>query len=138
MKLQIAIAANSERVSADVRARLKKSYSSLFSQAFYKVLDVPDRSKSNLKLVREMPETHYPVVVEVEDSKHASVTFVAAVSVHEPLMGNVSPTVAYIMHDNTTTKYTLEPRLIKVRGIEYAIASLVARQSSVYLDLGDN
>ncbi len=140
MELFIALAAESEsvRISNGVREKIKKSYSSLFANVFYKVFVLEDRKTSDLKLVREMPMTEIPVVVTVEDQNHDKVTFVVAASRVEPMLGNPHPTMVYITSKGKTETHELEARLIKVRGIEYAIASVVARRASAFIDFGDN
>jgi hypothetical protein len=140
MEMLIALAAEdaSVRISRGVRETLKKSYSSLFANVFYNVFVLDDRKKSDIKRVQNMKASDIPIVVTVETADHDKVTFVVAVSTLEPLMGNVNPTIAYITYKGKTDEYEIEPRLIKVRGIEYAIASTVARRASAYIDFGDN
>ncbi|MND86866.1 hypothetical protein D3C80_788460 [compost metagenome] len=142
MKIQLAIATASDdmnaRVSTDVRAVIAKSYSSLFSNVFYQVLDIPDRSKSDIRLVKEMEDDYIPVVVTVEDADHNKVTFVFAAHRMQPMLGNANPTKGWLLHGNKVDEFTLESRVIKVRGVAFAIAAMVARRASRFIDFGNN
>jgi len=138
MEVWIALAAEdiSARISDGVRQIMKRSYTSLFANVFTQVYDIEDRKKSEIKQVREMDKDLSPVLVTVEDQKHQKLTFVFAV----PNIGNVlhipNPAQGYILHDNKVQEFDLESRVIKVRGIDYAIAAAVARRAPNFLDFG--
>ena len=140
MEMLIALAMSEDasvRISNAVQEKIKKSYGSLFANVFYSVEVLDDRRKSSNPHVKTMPVTQIPIVVTLSDKSNDTVTFVVAVSTLEPLLGNPNPTIAYITHKGKTDEYEIEPRLIKMRGIEYAIASTVARRASAYIDFGD-
>ena len=142
MKIQLAIAAAADelnpRISQDVRQILAKSYSSLFSRVFYQVVDINDRARSDIRLVKEMDDDYIPVVVTVEDKNHQKVTFVFATHRTPPTLNNANPTKGWLLHESKVDEFTLESRVIKVRGVAYAIAATVARRASRYIDFGDN
>nr|DAF93726.1 MAG TPA: hypothetical protein [Myoviridae sp. ctshb19] len=138
MEVWLALAAEdlSARISDGVRQVLKRSYTSLFANVFVQVYDIPDRHKSEIKQVKEMDADYTPVLVSVEDQKHKRVTFVFAV----PVVGNVMhvpyPPLGYVIFDNKVQEFSLEARVIKVRGIDYAIAATVARRAPNFIEFG--
>lgn len=138
MEVWLALAAEdlSARISDGVRQVLKRSYTSLFANVFVQVYDITDRHKSEIKQVKEMDADYTPVLVSVEDQKHKRVTFVFAV----PVVGNVMhvpyPPLGYVIFDNKVQEFSLEARVIKVRGIDYAIAATVARRAPNFIEFG--
>jgi len=138
MELFIALAAEdvSARISDGVRSILKKSYSSLFANVFVRVFDIDDRHKSDIKIVREMPKEYAPVWVTVENAQHDIVTFVFAVPTLAPVLHIPNPPLAYVIHNEKVEQFKLEPRVVQVRGADYAIAAAVARRAPNFIEIG--
>ena len=136
MELMIALAAEdiSARISDGVRAILKKSYSSLFANVFVKVFDLVDRAASDIKIVKNMDRDYSPVVVVVENQTHDRVTFVFAVPTSIQVLHVQNPILAYAIHNEKIQEFKLEPRVVKVRGTDYAIAASVARRAPSYIE----
>lgn len=138
MELFIALAAEdvSARISDGVRSILKKSYSSLFANVFVRVFDIEDRSKSDIKIVKEMDKDYAPVMVTVENESHDNVMFVFAVPVRAPMLHMTNSPLAYAIHGNKIDNFKLEARVVQVRGADYAIAAAVARRTPNFIDIG--
>lgn len=138
MELFIALAAEdvSARISDGVRSILKKSYSSLFANVFVRVFDIDDRNKSDIKIVREMDADYAPVWVTVESATHDVVTFVFAIPLRPPMLHVALIPLAYTIHGTKTAEFHLEPRVVKVRGADYAIAAAIARRAPNFIDFG--
>uniref|UniRef100_A0AB39CE04 Uncharacterized protein n=1 Tax=Pseudomonas phage HRDY3 TaxID=3236930 RepID=A0AB39CE04_9VIRU len=138
MELMLALAAvdNSARISEGIRNIFKKSYTSLFANVFPQVIDIEDRKKSDIKLVREMDKDYSPIVVQVEDRNHQRVTFVYAVPTMGQFLHIPNPTKAYLIFNEKVSAFALEPRVVQVRGTDYAIAASVARRAPSYIEFG--
>lgn len=137
MELILSLAAEDQSLmtSRRVRSLLDKSYSSLLANVYYRVYEISDRKHSDIARVKNMPDTSFPVVVTIEDQNHKKLTVVA--DVPKSSIGidkTTDEATLYFTCDGKTEEFNLEARLIKIRGIEYAIASGIARRASKYID----
>lgn len=137
MELMIALAAEEQSlmISNRVRSILEKSYSSLFANVYFRVFDITERSHSDIVRVKNMDQYSVPVVVTLEDQNHNKVTVVAEIP--KSSVGFNKTTDEAVVHFDSAGKHEtikLERRVIQIRGMEYAIASTIARNAHKYLN----
>ena len=137
MELLIALAAEEQSlaVSRRVRSIMDKSYSSLFANVYFRVYEITDRSHSDIARVKNMSDNSVPVVVTVEDQNHNKLTVVADIPQSSVGLGKTTDeAMMYFTFNGKTDEFKLERRVIQIRGIEYAIASTIARNAGKYID----
>lgn len=128
-----------DRIADSVNRTLAQKYKSLLAQTSFSVSAVHDRHSSSLKTIQDIPEDKMVILIDLHDHTGKSLLVVAAIPRNLAEIGDHDVvTDIYLIHDNKTDRATLEPRIIKMRGIEYAIATLVSRYGSRYIDFGDN
>lgn len=137
MELILSLAAEDQSlmISRRVRSILEKSYSSLLANVYFRVYEITDRHHSDIARVKNMPDTSLPVVVTIEDQNHKKLTVVADIPKSSiGINKSTDEAVLYFSCGNESETFNLEARVIKIRGIEYAIASAIARRASKYID----
>lgn len=137
MELLIALAAEDQSlmISRKVRSILDKSYSSLFANVYYRVYELTDRTHSEVARVKNMSEFSVPVLVTIEDQNHKKLTVVADIPTSAVGINKTTDeAMMYFSCGEKSEEFKLERRVIQIRGIEYAIASTIARRAGNYID----